>query len=319
MPNQEQTSLSRTPVRARDDSGRPAAFTLLVPLNGNELADDIRPYVASLADAKAARIILLHVLPDLTRESADVITRSVENAQDHLIQFKEKLGTKSDADVLYELRMGNAASEIIKLSILASANMIAMPTHGRSGLKRLITGSVTEAVLRQSRCPMLLLHSSGQGAAGKMRLLRPFSRILVAIEGTPYGDQILPIVEDLASTFRVELFLFHNDPGVDDTGKRLEPQSADKVLSEIQSKLKKSGLKASVVETHAGKTPNEIMREAEKLKIDLIAMTTHGRRGLDRVTYGSITEEVLRHCARPLLVQCVPPARRPESDNEPSG
>lgn len=315
---QSTNTLSRTPVRARRDEHTSAPFSILVPLDGIDLADDIRPYVDSLAKAKAARIILLHVLPDLTNEPSSVIAKAISDAQAHLAGFAKILGTES-SDIVVELRMGDAATEILRLSILSQASVIAMPTHGHSGLKRLVAGSVAEKVLRRSRCPMLLLHSCGQGGSGKMQLLKPFSRILVAIEGTAHGDLILPFVTELACEFHSELVLFHNRPGIDDTGEQVKTKSVEQILAGIKLQLERSGLKVSIAESHAGKTPDEIIQEAHKSNIDLIAMTTHGRRGLDRIAYGSITEEVLRNCIRPILAQCLSPPELPEADHEPAG
>jgi len=64
--------------------------------------------------------------------------------------------------------------------------------------------------------------------------------------------------------------------------------------------------------TDAGKPAEDIIKAVSSSSADLIAMTTHGRTGVDRLAYGSIVEHVLRHATRPLLVLCTAPGATTE-------
>ncbi len=88
-------------------------------------------------------------------------------------------------------------------------------------------------------------------------------------------------------------------------------RKAKEYLSTAGECLKNKGIKVKT-EVATGKAADEILKAADELKVDLVAMSTHGRSGLSRLTFGSITAKVLRATSVPVLVVRAPK----ETENE---
>ena len=132
---------------------------ILVPLDGSECAENVLPKVEKLAAELKASIALLrvayaHIFPGVDPTDAEV--KIVREAEDYLSKIEEKFkkkGFKVDSHVRY----GNDAEEILDHAAQKDIDIIAMTTHGRSGVKRFLLGSVAEKVLRHSPKPIFLV------------------------------------------------------------------------------------------------------------------------------------------------------------------
>jgi nucleotide-binding universal stress UspA family protein len=119
---------------------------IITPLDGTESVEEILLYATSITPRVDTVITWLHVFPVGNTEPADEVNARIQDIHDALSQ--------SGWTVTREMRMGNAIEEIVKFSLLNTATMLLMSTHGRTRLERRIRkGSVTEQVLRQSPCP----------------------------------------------------------------------------------------------------------------------------------------------------------------------
>ncbi len=132
---------------------------ILVPLDGSECAENILPKVEKLATDLKASISLLRVayastFPGVDPTEAEVTV--VREAEDYLRKIEERLkakGFRVDSHVRY----GDEAEEIMDHAGQKDIDMIAMSTHGRSGVKRFLLGSVAEKILRHSPKPIFLV------------------------------------------------------------------------------------------------------------------------------------------------------------------
>jgi nucleotide-binding universal stress UspA family protein len=132
---------------------------ILVPLDGSECAEIVLPKVEKLATVLKARIALLrvayaHTFPGADPTEAEV--KVVREAEEYLGKVEERLkakGFKVDSHVRY----GNDADEILDHAAQKDIDLIAMTTHGRSGVKRFLLGSVAEKILRHSPKPIFLV------------------------------------------------------------------------------------------------------------------------------------------------------------------
>ena len=157
---------------------------LLVPLDGSDLAEAVLPYVAELARRFGSEVILLAVVESLeevvtettqpteepTKEPATsgealaidvaetIVDAEHEHADDYLQRARHELQTQGIATRV-EVVEGNARHDIVRYAGEHGIDLIAMSTHGRSGLRRLVNGSVTDAVLRSAPCPLLVVRS----------------------------------------------------------------------------------------------------------------------------------------------------------------
>ena len=138
--------------------------SILVPLDGSALAEAILPEIEKLACCMGARIILLrvsraHVFPgkDPTKAEIEVVRR----AEDYVTEIRDQLVAKGlDAEAC--VRYGAVAEEILTHSARNDVDLIAMSTHGRSGLGRWALGSVAEKIVRRSVKPVLLWRATAR-------------------------------------------------------------------------------------------------------------------------------------------------------------
>jgi len=134
-------------------------------------------------------------------------------------------------------------------------------------------------------------------------------RILVPLDGSHCGENILPEVEGLASNLGAGICLLrvtsaHTFPGADPTEAEVKVvREAEEYLKSLEDQLKAKGFD---VDTHVryGNEVEEILDHAAQKEIELIAMS-RGHRGLKHFLLGCVAEKVLHHAPKPVfLVQC---------------
>lgn len=127
--------------------------SLLLPVDGSDLASLAVPTAAEIADLFEARVLLLRVLE---RGKTSDEMEGVGEAEKHLEALSRSLERKG-IDTLMLVEKGDPVDEILKTARFHRADLIVMTTHGRSGISRLVTGSVTEQVLRRATIPLLVV------------------------------------------------------------------------------------------------------------------------------------------------------------------
>jgi nucleotide-binding universal stress UspA family protein len=137
---------------------------VVIPLDGSTLAESILPFILDIAGPLDMEVVLLRAVPPLTPivaegmrhvELEDVEGRLAE-ARAYLAPIATELAQKG-IQTRVMVRHGEPVTEILAGARQAEADLIAMTTHGRSGLGRLLFGSVAEAVLRQAEIPVFLM------------------------------------------------------------------------------------------------------------------------------------------------------------------
>lgn len=242
-----------------------------------------------------------------------------ESKQVHYIHDKaEQLSSARDMTVGHALRRGDVADQICARAVEVGADMIVMGTHGRTGLARMVVGSVADAVVRRATIPVLLLRSSG-GASSARTLPLPFRRILVPIDDSLQSRAIFDAVAAVAERGVTELVLLRvvaPVPSVmdatfpygyvsgppDETATRYLVSAADRELTgaavDLGERTRCDVDPHVIVARHAAPA---IVGFAKQYGADMIAMTTHGR-GASRLVVGSVAGRVLRDAGLPVLV-----------------
>lgn len=271
--------------------------TILIPIDGSESVEETTLYAQSMCPQSETRIVLLHVTPVVNAANASIDnTPTVKAIYDVLARKNWVVET--------EIRMGDPVFEILKMAILLPATMILMSTHGRSGMERIRHGSVTEQVLKQSPCPIFILHSTRPEPAD-YRTENLFKRILVPLDGTDASSAILECVERFAKMHAAEVVLFHDEI---ESAEFDEKKAAIKAKLQDQSvALANSGLKVSLDMTTFKRPIREILNKIDEMDIDLVSMATHGNDGEMRALDESVTAEIVRHSNCPLLVWSAEP------------
>lgn len=136
--------------------------TILVPLDGSPLAEAALPKAREMAELSGARLLLLraaqaHNLPGVDPTNAQV--KVVQEAEEYLARVGDRLAAQGFKQVECSVWYGSAPYAIVEAARLYKADLIVMTTHGRSGLGRLILGSVAESVLRGTNTPIFLLRA----------------------------------------------------------------------------------------------------------------------------------------------------------------
>jgi nucleotide-binding universal stress UspA family protein len=166
-----------------------------------------------------------------------------------------------------------------------------------------VLGSVAATVVRRAQLPVLLSRPDILVPS------RPVEKILVALEGPEPPKDLLGTVKGLARTFSAELVLCHVAPKVEDPSPQWATETPlslrsrpEHYLQELADRLEAEGLTAwpSVV---SGEPVEKILEQIDKHNVDLVALATHGRSGLERWVTGSVAEGVLRNSPVPVLLQ----------------
>jgi nucleotide-binding universal stress UspA family protein len=160
-------------IRAAEEAtseGQANLKSIVVPLDGSQLAESVLSGVAALANQLGLKVILLRVYSMPSDAYADegyyethyeeIITAIRDEAVAYLESKTEEMKRVGVAEVSCLVRDGFAAEEIIGVARDTPDNLLAMCTHGRSGIKRWALGSVTETVARHSGDPVLVLRAT---------------------------------------------------------------------------------------------------------------------------------------------------------------
>lgn len=140
---------------------------ILVPLDGSELAECVLPHVKSVASGSdTGKVVLLRIvepLPAGTPPAVDfevVQKAGVEEAEKYLARIQAKF-SKEGLNVEVEVLTGRPAETITAFAQREKADLIALATHGRSGISRWVFGSVADRLVRSSSVPILLIRPEG--------------------------------------------------------------------------------------------------------------------------------------------------------------
>src|SRR5262249_4826075 len=180
---------------------------------------------------------------------------------------------------------------------LKKADLIVMSSHGRSGLGRLILGSVAESVLRGTQVPLCIVHGMKAASAelpawqrqGANKRWKAYRRVLVALDGSPAAEKILPLVLGLAGPLGLEVTLLRVSVPVRPTivegmaltmleDSETDQIDAEEYLAPLAVDLRRHGLRVKTP-VRRGPAPAESVRAASEPNADTMAMTRHGGAG----------------------------------------
>jgi nucleotide-binding universal stress UspA family protein len=217
------------------------------------------------------------------------------------------------ANVTCTVEKDRAEDAIIGKGETDGAMLIAMATHGRSGLNRFLLGSVAEKVLRGTANPLLLVRAT---EAAKAEGEAVFKSVVVPLDGSELAESVIPMMAGVAKALDLEVVLLrayqipYNAYAGDDGSYAVNydeliagvRDEANEYLEKKVAEVKKLGVAKVSALTKEGFAGDEIIAAARKTPASLIAMCSHGRSGVKRWMLGSVTETVVRHAGEPVLV-----------------
>jgi universal stress protein A len=158
----------------------PAVRRILVPVDFSETARAACDWACSLAAEHGAEVLLLHVFPPAA--AFDPTGALLPEPPGHREKLREKLRRFCPPDpavrVSHWLDEGDPAGAILRLAALLGCDLVVMGTHGRTGLSRLLLGSVAEQVLRRAGCPVLTVNRAA--ALGRKPVAEPAPQLAAA-------------------------------------------------------------------------------------------------------------------------------------------
>jgi nucleotide-binding universal stress UspA family protein len=279
-------------------------------------------YVKGIASRIGLEVLLLHVAGKGEAESLPLHRAYIEHASETLKQEMAEAQGKTGSQPLVvkgEVTVGYPAEEILRYAAEKEADLILMATHGRSGVRRWVLGSVADKVLRSAALPVLLIRAGMPKDAAYERWSSP--KMLVPLDGSEVAELVLPHVEALAlpqGGAAAEVVLVGiceplvlppvttpetsvNWGTAADEYLAKSKKSAERYLSKVQRGLTDAGLKVSL-EVLEGDPAAEIIDYACRKQVNLIVMATHGRSGIGRWAYGSVAQKVLHGGSTPILL-----------------
>ena len=293
---------------------------MLIPLDGSKTAEQVLPYARYLAGRFKIPVELMAIV-DMAEfvahaapGRAPVYEKMIEGEAARSAAYLRGIAaTFGGADVKCTVEKGRPGEVIAEKSGAGSEVLIAMTTHGRSGLGHFMMGSVAEKVLRTVGSSVLIVRADEVAKAdGEAR----FSTVIVPLDGSDLAAAVLPKVAELAKTLGLEVILFrayHMPYSAYADENYVALANYDEIIGEIKdeakryletkaAELKRLGIEKVTYLTREGRSADEIIALGRETQSSLIAMASHGRSGIQRWVLGSVAENVLRHAAGPVLV-----------------
>ena len=300
---------------------------ILVPLDGSTLAECVLPHVAAIAPMAHARITLLHVLQQTRNGSGTPAVDPIEwhlqkqNAEKYLEGIVSRFGEAGMLGVESVLLEGNPAGGVIDFARNNNVDLIALSTHGRSGLSGWNVSGVVQKILLRSYKSTLLVRAYLPASTGMTKVR--YKRLFVGMNCSARSEFVLPFAINLAQFHKAQLILetvierprlINRMPLpqeiVDLSNQFVErnQQAASHYFKQLLGQFSTKDLK---IKTHISVGDNAIAilhDMAEESSADLVLLVAHGETGERRWPYGSVTTSFIAYGNTSLLImQDLPP------------
>lgn len=281
---------------------------ILLPTDFSETAEHAAKLAARLAVQHGARIDVFHAVtldaddPMMLEKAMDEYLRDVgEDVLDELAKRSESLRRRGIPVQLSTSRSTSASDAILDKVDELRPDLVVMGTQGRTGLGKLVLGSVAETVVRHAPGHVLTVgkdarvSDSGDG----------FGRILVPVDFSPLSPRSIEVARSLLGSDG-ELVLHHvvSNPVLPSlyAGSfvrmfQVDPELPERIRDELSSLYDGPG---EIIVTE-GQVVEELLATVESRAVELIVMGTKGLSGLEHVLVGSVTERIVRLARAPVL------------------
>lgn len=274
--------------------------TILVPTDFSKAAQVAVTVAMSVAKRSHAEIVLLHIIETPSDESFNVdgeilppnwehkvfTLKMIEKSKEQLIAISAAI-EENNVRVRYKVKTGNAYHGISRSITDEKADLVVMGTTGKTKFEEIVIGSNAERVVRNSKCPVLTVHEKSN--------ITDFANIVYATSMSDDEKSFAEVVANSQELFGSTIHLVRIN-----TPLNFKPDTVVKPIMETFAR--RNHLSNYTLNVFNDMTEEEgIIHFANAIKADLIAMATHGRKGLAHVIAGSIAEEVAVHANQPVL------------------
>jgi nucleotide-binding universal stress UspA family protein len=273
---------------------------IMVPLDGSDLAELALPYAKELAGAFNSELVLLYVSEPADDEHLHMHQLYLERLA---VQMKKKQQLKRVSPVVIS---GKTVEGIVKYTEKNDVRFIIMASRG--------SPNIASKVIEATGVPLLLVKESKRRRQAKEKHL--ISRILLPLDGSEAGEAAITRVKELKSRLEAEVILLDVVP----TGRHLRtvggldyilyPETeletfrneAREYLEKVYKRLQRGKGELKVEIRTAGDVVKEILNYAEKKRVSLIAIASHGHSGMTKWVFGSTAKKVIENSPIPVLV-----------------
>ncbi len=263
---------------------------LLVCTDGSPESQGAIGEALVLARLCGSKVYLLQVLETSSYfevQATDLLARLEEEIRTQLESIKAEAVGKGVTLETRVRRSVSAYAAILEEAKELQPELIIMGRYGRTGLARLMVGSVTARVIGYSPFKVLVVPREA---------ILSFERILVANDGSPCSEAAWQ--EALAVTQRVGASLF----AVSVAREEGEIIMAEEIVRKMLAEANRQGVPLTTLSPQGQQPDDAIVQAALRYQVSLIIMGSHGRTGLKRLLMGSVTERVIGQAPCPVLV-----------------
>ena len=281
---------------------------LLLSTDGSEFSEGAVREALKLAKICSGKLFVLSVIetnPEFEVLAPQIVEKEERQTRERLEQIKSKAAEEGIECEIIARHTEAPFQAIVDEAEKNRADMIIMGRRGRTGLRRLLMGSVTAKVIGHAACDVLVVPK-----AAEIR----YQRILVATDGSKYSIAAASEAIGIAKRCRASLYvvsvvptesaspfdIVHSEMQHEMIAKK-EFRDGEKNVNDLLVVAKQEGVRVEglVVE---GRPYEAIVEYAREKGVDLIVMGSHGRTGLERLLMGSVTERVVGHADCSVLI-----------------
>ena len=291
-------------------------------MDGSKLSEAALAYVIPLAKALNSRVVLLHAKSDPyadmfggARAERIYAAHRAEGARATASEYLESVRGRLQAEgAQCDIHSEHGAPAAVILNYIErhSPDLVALSTHGHSGLRRMVVGSVTTTILPRAEIPVLVVHPNEDELFTEVS----FESLVVPLDMSSRSENVLPLAVQLVDALNLDTTLITCIPSPsqmyigsvpevypypDDVMQQTQ-DAADEYLEEVSTAANKGRALISQWESLEGGPASRIVEYAQAQPGSLIAMCTQGRTGLGRWVLGSVTDAVIRSGNTPVLV-----------------
>lgn len=284
---------------------------ILCPVDFSTGSQQALRQAAWLAREADAELVLAHVwylptlavakMPVLPPDSVQAIIDDEERALVEAAAEAARLGVQR---VETTFLTGVPWRELIELARGDTAiDLVVIGTHGRTGLDRVLLGSVAERVIRQAPCPVLAVPARGEVSA--------FRHVLCPVDLSERSREAMALAAELATAHGAALTLLHvieapvrfsGEPHVEGFAEVLDKHGTQ-LLEAWANELRARSSTPVTVRWRIGSPGSQVLAALDADRtVDLVVMASHGRTGLRRALLGSVAEKVVRHADRAVVI-----------------
>jgi nucleotide-binding universal stress UspA family protein len=311
--------------------------TILVPLDGSQLADCVLPHVVSIACSFDAEVTLLRMLEknqaNTSAQLFDLLNWQINKTRAAL--YLDKIQTqlqKSNIRVQTEVLEGLIAEGITEYAQNRGMKLIILSSHGRHGLTQWGISSITQKIILSAQTSLLIVRAHQYvGHSDELTEVPVYRHILVPLDGSQRAENVLPTVTQLANFHKSQIHLVQvvqtpemarqmppvrEDIELSNRVVERNREEAERYLEQLKSR---SYLEGITIQTHLIASDNAAValhQLAEQEQIDLVALSAHGYSGNHQWPYGSMVNNFIMYGKVSLLIVQDLPARQESTSPE---